>query len=53
LGKEGPLVHTGACIASVLGQVNSLSESYLQLLQSYSIVKFEVVWLDNGSSRIS
>jgi chloride channel 7 len=23
LGKEGPLVHTGACIASVLGQVNS------------------------------
>ena len=22
LGKEGPLVHTGACIASVLGQVN-------------------------------
>jgi H+/Cl- antiporter ClcA len=23
LGKEGPLVHTGACIASVLGQVCS------------------------------
>lgn len=23
LGKEGPLVHTGACIASVLGQVKS------------------------------
>jgi len=21
LGKEGPLVHTGACIASLLGQV--------------------------------
>lgn len=25
LGKEGPLVHTGACIASVLGQVSSAS----------------------------
>ncbi len=25
LGKEGPLVHTGACIASVLGQVCSTS----------------------------
>lgn len=25
LGKEGPLVHTGACIASVLGQVNDLN----------------------------
>lgn len=23
LGKEGPLVHTGACIASLLGQVYS------------------------------
>ena len=22
LGKEGPLVHTGACIASLLGQVS-------------------------------
>ena len=25
LGKEGPLVHTGACIASLLGQVSSNS----------------------------
>jgi chloride channel 7 len=23
LGKEGPLVHTGACIASLLGQVST------------------------------
>lgn len=23
LGKEGPLVHTGACIASLLGQVSN------------------------------
>ncbi|MCH85224.1 chloride channel protein CLC-d [Trifolium medium] len=23
LGKEGPLVHTGACIASLLGQVRT------------------------------
>lgn len=24
LGKEGPLVHTGACIASLLGQVSAI-----------------------------
>lgn len=27
LGKEGPLVHTGACIASLLGQVSTYAET--------------------------
>ncbi|KAG8373056.1 hypothetical protein BUALT_Bualt12G0131100 [Buddleja alternifolia] len=38
LGKEGPLVHTGACIASLLGQGGStkyhLSSRWLQLFTS-------------------
>ncbi|XP_043725309.1 chloride channel protein CLC-d-like isoform X3 [Telopea speciosissima] len=38
LGKEGPLVHTGACIASLLGQVGStkhhLRSRWLQIFQS-------------------
>lgn len=38
LGKEGPLVHTGACIASLLGQV---SFYYMKLaeLQKYLLFK--------------
>ncbi|KAK9076896.1 hypothetical protein SSX86_005231 [Deinandra increscens subsp. villosa] len=38
LGKEGPLVHTGACIASLLGQGGStkyhLSSRWLQIFKS-------------------
>ncbi|XP_042483810.1 chloride channel protein CLC-d-like isoform X2 [Macadamia integrifolia] len=38
LGKEGPLVHTGACIASLLGKVGStkyhLRSRWLQVFQS-------------------
>ncbi|GAA0146357.1 ion channel [Lithospermum erythrorhizon] len=38
LGKEGPLVHTGACIASLLGQGGStkyhLNSRWLQVLKS-------------------
>ncbi|KAM7466789.1 hypothetical protein LguiB_014351 [Lonicera macranthoides] len=38
LGKEGPLVHTGACIASLLGQGGStkyhLSSKWLQVFKS-------------------
>jgi len=36
LGKEGPLVHTGACIASLLGQV---STDYSDVLVSIQCVK--------------
>lgn len=35
LGKEGPLVHTGACIASLLGQVSL----YCSVLVSISMLK--------------
>lgn len=32
LGKEGPLVHTGACIASLLGQVSTYYSIYASKL---------------------
>lgn len=36
LGKEGPLVHTGACIASLLGQVIELFSTFFIICSSVS-----------------
>lgn len=62
LGKEGPLVHTGACIASLLGQVSTycpFEDLYniiyiLQPKATYFLIFF-VLWrvlqlLESGSN---
>lgn len=48
LGKEGPLVHTGACIASLLGQVSTHYSVYVSI---YIYSKLEVVYSDSRCMR--
>ena len=48
LGKEGPLVHTGACIASLLGQA-SISSC---IAQGSSSLIFFLCWLQYIPSEI-
>ena len=46
LGKEGPLVHTGACIASLLGQVRTHCMKYSVMLeQLFSILRKQAKFL--------
>ncbi|TQD77679.1 hypothetical protein C1H46_036780 [Malus baccata] len=40
LGKEGPLVHTGACIASLLGQLLECAGNCLHILVTIIFVSF-------------
>ncbi|KAL2594810.1 hypothetical protein AAZX31_11G005200 [Glycine max] len=45
LGKEGPLVHTGACIASLLGQVGGVLSSVL-----FTLLCYKYPFFDKGGS---
>ncbi|KAL5182182.1 Chloride channel protein CLC-d [Glycine soja] len=45
LGKEGPLVHTGACIASLLGQVSDVLCSV-----SFTLLCYKYPFFDKGGS---